>query len=284
MIDYIKGKHNLKHVEPLKGGYSFCDKYKADDYIVKIFDISEYPKLVERMRFMSHLYNKGLRVPCIVAYGKNKEYCYQMLSYLSGDTGNIISNYPKPNQYNIGYEAGKELKEYHKYPLPNQIDIYEFHKQKYEKIQDEFNSLNIHFKYEKECIVYVEKNLKLLKGRTTYQLHGDYHPENMAYTIDGYIGAYDFERNKKTDYVREFERTLYFSRQFSVEFVKGFLEGYEFKEFDVLKLYLVISIFNSFVWAAKYYPKQLEEFHTYSETVVEDFDFLKSDKPLYLGE
>lgn len=282
MIDYIKRKYGIKEITPLEGGYSFCDKYKADDCVLKIFDIDEYDRLVERMKFMTFLFEKGLKVPKIIGYGKKNDKCFQLVEYLKGETGDILSTYKKELQYKIGYEAGKDLVSYHTYEKPEQIDIYRFHKDKFKKIYQTYKEQGISFIYEKECLRYVNNNLYLLKDRPTYQLHGDYHPENMCFNVDGYVGAYDFERNKKTDYVREFERALYFTRQFSVDYVKGFLDGYEFKEYNVLKLYLVMSIFNSFVWASLYYPEQLPEFDRYSRIVVEDFDMLRSTKPLYL--
>jgi len=147
-----------------------------------------------------------------------------------------------------------------------------------------FKKTGIEYEHEKLCINYINNHIYLLKDRRTYLLHGDYHVENMSFDETGYLGAFDFERNKKTDYVRDLERVLVFTRQFSLPFTKGFLKGYDFKEYEILKLYLVMGIFNSFIWAYKDYPDDIPMFKELADMIISDFDGLRANTPLYMED
>lgn len=282
MIDYLKHKYNLHDIVPLEGGYSFCKKFKTSKYVIKIFPLSEYEFMKKRLSFLDKLLKLELKVPVVFSYGTYKDECYQILSFIDGMSGKELSKLPLNTQYDIGVESGKELKAYHTVSMSDSVDIYKQHKEKIFKIFSEYKKLKISFEHEKLCINYINNNLYLLKGRKTYILHGDFHAENLAFDENGLNGAFDFERYKETDYVRDFERVMVFTREHSLQFVKGFLNGYGFSEFKILKLYLVMGIFNSLVWSRKYYPDQEEYFVKLANRVMDDFDALKSDTPVYL--
>ena len=284
MVDFLKKKYGFKSIVILKGGYSFCDKYLADNFVVKVYGINELETLKKRKKFMVVLREMGLLVTKIIDIGVFKEQCYSVVEFIQGDSGESIIEYDKKLHYSIGLKAGKQLKKIHSVKCDEKIDIFDLQKKKIQTVYREFKKLKISFEHEKIFINYINNNISKLKGRTANYLHGDFHLENIAFDNSGYKGAFDFERFKITDYVREFERICFFSRGVSVEFTRGVFEGYEFEEYDILKLYLAMSIFNSLVWAKKYYPDQLEMFKRLSSNILDDYDNFSLQKPKYVGE
>ncbi len=282
MVDFLKKKYGFKSVSALEGGYSFCDKYLADNYVVKVYDIKEFESLKERIKFMKVLTGLNLLVPKVIDIGVFKEYCYSVVEFIEGDSGESILKYDSDLHYSIGVKAGKQLKKIHSVNCEEEIDVFDLHKKKIQATYREFKKLKISFDHEKTFINYINNNISKLKGRPANYLHGDFHLENIAFDNSGYKGAFDFERFKITDYVREFERICFFSRDISVEFTKGVFEGYCFEEYDILKLYLAMSIFNSLVWAKKNYPDQLEMFKRLSTNILDDYDGFALQKPIYM--
>ena len=282
MVDFLKKKYGFKSISTLEGGYSFCDKYLADDFVVKVYNIDEFESLKKRTKFMELLKEMKLRVPKVIDIGVYKEHCYSIVKFIKGDSGKSIVNYDAELHYSIGLEAGKQLRQIHSVKCEEVVDIFDLHKKKIQTIYREYKKLKITFEHEKTFINYINNNISKLKGRTANYLHGDFHLENIAFDSNGYAGAFDFERFKTTDYVREFERICFFSRDISVEFTKGVFEGYEFEEYDILKLYLAMSIFNSLVWAKKYYPEQLEMFKRLSKNILDDYGGFSLQKPKYV--
>ncbi|XMB67211.1 phosphotransferase [Mycoplasmatota bacterium zrk1] len=135
-------------------------------------------------------------------------------------------------------------------------------------------------------VEFIRNNLYILKDRKAQFLHGDFHLENSVFDENGYIGCYDFNRCKYSDYVIEFERASVFSRSFSLEYVIGLFDGYEFTkdEFIVLRLYLAMGLFNSVVWTYKYYPEQMDDNDSLIEMILEDYDDFKLEVPKYYSK
>ena len=282
MIEYLVEKYNLKNVRPLEGGYSFCDKYRTDDAVIKIFDVEHYDRVESRVAFMRKLHESGLKVPSVISYGKHNDKCYQIVEFIDGSSGESLADLPSETQYKIGVEAGKELRRFHSISEPFDNDVYGRTKEKVKRLVSKYKELDLKFEKEKVVLNYITSHLYLLKDRQARHLHGDFHPENMAFDENGYNGVYDFERDEYEDYVRDFERTLFFTRDYSLEYAKGFLEGSEFEEYEILKLYLAISIFASLNWSTVYYPKQYDEFIKCSLQVIDDFNDFKDERPKYM--
>lgn len=231
---------------------------------------------------MTMLYNNGLKVPKVFTYGKHEGSSYQITEFIEGFSGEQLRELPVETQYKIGFEAGTELKQFHQLSSEVNDDVYDRFKVKAIRLVKAYKDLNYSFEKEKEVINYISSHLYLLKGRMSKHLHGDFHPENMAFDEHGYNGVYDFERDEVEDYVRDFERTFFFTSDYSKEYVKGFIAGYEFEEFDVLKFYLSVAIISSFVWSFNHYPEQLEMFDRLAHQLLSDFKDFKGIKPNYL--
>ncbi|XMB85998.1 aminoglycoside phosphotransferase family protein [Mycoplasmatota bacterium WC44] len=287
MSDYlkiIKEKHNIKELILLEGGYSFDEKYhfySNSHYTLKIYDISQSDSVKRKLKVMKKFLEMGVRCPEVICYGEVDNKCYSIVTFIEGETGQEIVKYSNDLQYEVGLASGKELKIMHSLEYDESIDIYEFHKSKFERVYNEVKELGIKIEKEQIILDFIHDNLDLLRNRPTKILHGDYHLENSVYNNMGYVGCYDFNRMKVTDPIRDFERSSVFSREFSVPYVKGLFDGYGFNKdnFKILKIYLALGIFNATLWTYKLFPDQIDHDNQLTKMILDDYNDFKLDVP-----
>lgn len=285
-LEHIKNKHNIPELIKLEGGYSFDEKYhfySDGHFTLKVYNIEQSESVKRKLEFMKKYFKLGVKCPEVVSYGEIEDKCYSIVTFIEGETGSDITKYSDELQYNVGFDSGKELKIIHSIESDKTIDIYDFHKDKFDRIYKEVKDLGIEIYNEKVVLDFINNNIHLLKNRPTKVLHGDFHLENSVFNENGYVGCYDFNRLKITDPIREFERSSVFSREFSIPYVKGLFDGYGFdkNDFKILKIYLAMGLFNAALWTYKYFPEQTEFNHKLDKMILDDYDNFNRDLPVW---
>ncbi|QVK18548.1 phosphotransferase [Mycoplasmatota bacterium] len=270
--NYFKNKKIIK-VEPILKGYSFDKKvYLEDDknnqYVLRVSDFSEYDKKQKEFEVMKQVEKLNVKMskPLYIGVNEDEDVCFQLVSYLSGqDASETLSLYSEDEQYNIGFEAGIELKKMHKLVAPkNYPDWFLVKSKKNNRYINAYKELGIYIKGEEKIFNYMNENMDLMKNRPNHFQHDDFHVGNIIVEDKSYKGVIDFNRYDYGDPIHDFYKVPMFSTEISIPFSVGQIDGYFNHQvpksfWELYTLYLSMSFIPSIVWSKKYYPEDLEE-------------------------
>src|SRR5690554_5276962 len=149
---------------------------------------------------------------------------------------------------------------------------------------DEYKKCGIKVKNDNKAIEYVKDNLHLLKNRPQTFHHGDYHVGNLILTSKDTLGVIDFNRWDYGDPYEDFYKMMLFSREVSIPFTKGQINGY-FDDgvpkdfFEILALYLADVILYSVVWAIPYGEEEINTMLRLADMIFSYYDYFNTVVP-----
>lgn len=191
-------------IEKINKGYSQDRKYivhfngNSGKMLLRVSSINEYEIKHREFTVLQDLAAYHVRASKPVHFGvlENLNICYMVLTYIDGsDAGELLPQYTSQVQYNIGLEAGRDLKRLHQYPAP--IEMLPWHDRKrfkHLKYIEEYKTCGITLKDDHKFLGFIEDRLHVMKDRPNVFLHDDFHVNNLIVKDEGYAGVIDFNR------------------------------------------------------------------------------------------
>ena len=121
-------------------------------------------------------------------------------------------------------------------------------------------------------------NAHYLKVRPNQFQHDDFHLENIILKDKKYAGVIDFINFDWGDPFHDFVKVSLFSRETSIPFSVGQINGYFNHNIPedfwrLYSIYAAMAIFSSVVWSIKKSPQQLDKMIERIYVVLEDHTF-----------
>lgn len=274
---------NAKEFVELKKGYSNDQKYVIDqNYLLRIFPIREAAKRQEEFLTLHKLHELSKYVPEGLEFGeiKNLQKAYMVLSFLPGvDAEEGLCRLTEEGQYAAGFSTGNELKKLHTLSAPlHQPDWEHVKAAKINNYMLEFEKLDLDQNIMLILQMYIESNLYLLKDRPNKFQHDDFHPSNLLIHNNSFSGIIDFQRMDWGDPIHDLQKLGFFSKQVSIAFTKGILDGYHDGQliddsfWKLYSFYSAVHIVSALVWGKKRSQSQFDLLFDYSLDVLKDHD------------
>lgn len=283
-------------IERIYKGWSkdrkFFIRNKSDEkLLLRISDIDVYEFKKKEFENMKDVYNLGINSSRPIDFGTcgDGKYTYSLLSWIEGKSADeVIMNLSSEEQYKYGIEAGKILRKMHTIPAPiNQEDWEERMTKKISGYLMRYEECGIRVLNDEFVIKFINENWHLLKNRSQTYQHGDFHIGNLIITPDNSIGVIDFNRWDYGDTVEEFYKMILFSREISIPFAIGQINGY-FENgipddfFNILTLYVAGVILGSIVWAIPYGSDEVDGMIKRAKMILDDYDNFNTTIPKWL--
>lgn len=284
---------DFQEVKKIDKGFSHDEKYfvlmkhSDEKFLVRFFPIEE---IDERLREFNLIKEIGIHSPKTIQgknYGVIRGKGYMITNYVEGvDAEEILPTLSEETQYSIGYEAGQELLKIHQVQAPEHIENWGERKQrKHLRYLEAYRHCGFKLKHDEKLIQFISDHLHLMENRPNVFLHDDYHPCNLIVQNGVFNGVIDFGRYDWGDPIHEFLKTGQFSRNISIPFSIGLIQGYSqgkepSEEFWTLySLYLAMSIFSGIVWSLKVAPDTFESMLDKINLLLLDHHYFDEVKP-----
>ncbi|KOP71133.1 aminoglycoside phosphotransferase family protein [Cytobacillus solani] len=282
-------------IEQINKGFSNDNKYvvkMADGkkYLLRTAAIDQYERKKSEFNLITDLQNYCIQSPQPIAVGKVEELnlCYYLLSYIEGeDARELLPFYSIQDQYKIGLFAGIDLAKIHAVRAPASIDHwYDRIMKKHQKYVEAYWSCGLKIRGDYEVINFIDKNERLLINRPSRIQHDDFHVGNIIVENRQYAGIIDFNRYDWGDPYHDFLKVGLFSREVSIPFSIGQINGYFNEEipedfWTLYSIYLGMSIFSAIVWTIKVVPENLNEMIERIYQILEDHKNFELTKPIW---
>ncbi|MFS0782731.1 aminoglycoside phosphotransferase family protein [Bacillus sp. 1P06AnD] len=276
--DYIRKTTSIRK---LSKGFSFDEKYVIDEaYLLRIFPLEEYAKRAEEFETIGRLNVYSDFVPRALEMNviENPQKGYMILEYLPGGDGEEALGYLQPDsQYEVGVDAGKELKKLHKLPAPDGFPSW--HTAKTEKVGRylaELRNMDVDQSLKDMLQSYISEHEGHMKDRPNTFQHDDITPSNLIIHNGKFAGFIDFQRMDWGDPIHDLQKIGFFSKPVSIELAKGIIDGYHGNEkidasfWQLYTLYSAIHIVSALVWGLKMGKDQYELLYKNSLEVIKD--------------
>jgi aminoglycoside phosphotransferase (APT) family kinase protein len=285
-------------IDQIKKGWSKDKKYYIETkngykLLLRISNIDTYHGKKKEFETMKEVSRLGITMSTPVDFGKcgDGAYVYSLLSWIDGDAvDEAIQTISEEKQYTLGVEAGKMLRRFHSIPAPMEQQDWEqrmlkkinYHLEKYSE-----SGIRVHG--DEHATAFIQDNFFLLKERPQTYQHGDFHVGNLILCPNGTLGVIDFNRWDYGDPFEEFYKMMLFSRELSIPFAKGQINGY-FENaipnsfFDILALYLADVILYSIVWAIPFGTDDVNGMIKRAKMILSDYDNFTTAIPKWLIE
>lgn len=279
----------------IKKGWSGDKKYliqpiSGPRFLLRKSPISEYKRKALEVLYMKKLFVMGLPISEPLDIKKVKNDVYTLFSWVEGmDAVEVLPRLSEEEQYRLGVEAGKRLKQIHSIKAPENSEEWEnkYERKINQKIQGYHDSP---VKYEKGELFldYVERNKHLIQARPSSFQHGDYHVGNMILSAENELSIIDFNRWDYGDPREEFNR-IDFTAQLSPLFATGQVDGYfsgqpdpEF--FTLLLLYVATNTLSALPWALHFSDAEVQTMKKKANNVLKWYDNMTRLIPRWYDE
>jgi aminoglycoside phosphotransferase (APT) family kinase protein len=287
---------NAVALETIHKGYSTDKKviiHLQDDkkQLLRLFDLAEYKQKLVEYEYLTTIEGYGVKCSKPLACGKLAvlDLGYILLTYIEGnDASGELPELNETEQYEIGFETGKELLKMHQFEAPASVSPWYDRKiAKHRKLMDEYAELNVPFKHESKIISFIESHIELMQDRPNLFQHDDIHVGNIIVKNRRFSGLIDFNRYDWGDPVHDFLKMGMFSKEVSIPFSIGQVQGYHQSEepdelfWKLYALYLAMSLFASIVWVWKVVPEEKDSLLGKIALILEDQNNFDSYKPTW---
>jgi len=287
MEEQIKAEINLlknsQEIRKIHKGFSSDEKFLVilgdnTKVLLRLFELHEYDSKRTEFSILEKMQELGIRCLRPIQIGRITNRGYLITSYIEGeDAQEELPLYSETEQYQIGFQAGQELRKMHHYEAPQHISSW------YErKVEKHRNYIQAYFKGDQrvkndhKIIRFIEENIHLMKNRPNLFQHDDFTVGNIIVKDRAFAGVIDFNRYDWGDPIHEFLKVGLFSREVSIPFsigqIQGYFNGQEPEEpfWHLYSLYLAMSVFSSVVWTMRTIPDDMENMLKKIERVLDD--------------
>lgn len=284
---------NCKEVIEIKKGFSSDEKFlihTQDDnkkLLLRVFNLEDLDPKRTEYAILEKMQEYQVTCSRPISIGEIENRGYMITSYIDGkDAEDEILKYTEQEQYNIGIEAGKELKKMHQMPAPDYISSWYSRKvEKHKKYIDAYLACEVKVKNDDKIMKFIDENIHLMKSRPNLFQHDDFHLGNIVVSDKKFAGVIDFNRYDWGDPIHEFLKIGIFTRGVSIPFSIGQIRGYfNNREPDedfwrLYSLYLAMCVFSTVVWTLKTVPNNMNEMLEKVYMYLEDHDYFSRLKP-----
>ncbi|RXE56231.1 hypothetical protein ABH15_08790 [Methanoculleus taiwanensis] len=296
------------HAEEIREGYSDERKYVlslqgGENLLLRITEPADEAIIRRKQAEFNVIRDLGRysdKVPEAKYFGVSKDnhLCFIVLRFIEGTAAEqCLPDLPDDVQYAIGVAAGEELKRMHAMKAPAWYPGW--YETKTRKHAYYLRSLA-------ECSAkpegvdldaiqaYVESGMDLMKNVESSFQHDDYHPANIIVRGGAFGGVIDFNRYDWGDPIHDFYKIAHFSRNISVPFSVGQIDGYTGGKipnnfWKRYALYVAMSVVPDIVWSHRYSIRtgttdQIERSQKTIQTIWCDHDRFEADVPLWYHE
>jgi len=267
----IPGSKDWKKIDLVDKGWSGDKKYHIiteDNHqlLLRVADISAYEWKKEEFKVMELINSCNILMSRPIDFGicNDNKNVFTLLTWLEGtEAENHLPTFTAEEQYYLGFNAGKALRELHNFPAPANLKPWSHRFNN--KIDQKINNYKAcEFKIEKDnkLIDYINDNRFLLENREQTFQHGDFHIGNMIITKSNEVGIIDFNRYSFGDPWEEFNRIVWCAQN-SAHFASGRINGYfqgevPEKFFRLMALYIANNTLSSVPWAVDFGEKEVK--------------------------
>ncbi len=292
-ISFLRNYSSVRYVDK---GWSeekkfYVETTEGGKFILRISPRDSLDRREREFEVLAKVAGLGINMSQPVDIGKSVsgKYTYVILSWVEGDSlDEVIGKLNQEDQYRIGLEAGRTLKKIHSIAPPEKRERWsEKMERKIRFRLEKYSDSGLEIKNDHLARKFIGANLHLLNNRPQVFQHGDYHTGNLVLTPERKLGVIDFNRWDYGDPFEDFYKMEMFSRELSVPFCRGQLDGYfpggipeEF--FPLLTLYLASVVLYSAVWAQPFGEEEVKYMKKKAEEVMADFQNFESTLPLWL--
>ncbi|MEX2460842.1 MAG: phosphotransferase [Paenibacillaceae bacterium] len=264
--------YNAIAIEPIHKGVSTDEKVMIhmpnnEKQLLRLFDLAEFEQKQLEYETIRALNGFVFKCSMALACGRLLDYnlAYMLLTYIEGeDARDELPKLTEAEQYQIGFDAGRELLKMHQLKAPPHISPwYDRKVVKHRECVRAYAKLNVKFNNDSKVIDFIEDHLELMKGCPNLFQHDDIHIGNVIVKERKFAGLIDFNRYDWGDPVHDFLKMGMFNRQLSIPFSIGQIDGYHSSHapnelfWQLYALYLAMSLFDSVVWVHEFEPENL---------------------------
>ncbi|MBQ7795626.1 MAG: phosphotransferase [Lachnospiraceae bacterium] len=292
MFKEIHNSSTWKIVEKISKGWSDDIKYKittADDEILllRISDISLFASKKKEYEIIKKYTKQGFSMSMPLDFGicNENQNVYMLLTWLEGmDLEEALAELDEEQQYQLGCEAGRILKQIHSTRLDEQDVPSKSKREKklYQLAQYENSAFRV--EGDVDAVKYVKEHIELIWKEEPVYMHGDFHPGNLIYLDDGSIGVIDFNRWEVGDPYEEFYKLESFAREISIPYCIGQIDAYfdweiPYEFWQALAVYVAHASLYSIKWAEKFGQEEVDAMTARCMMAFEDYNNFRDVVP-----
>jgi len=293
---FIEPLRHVTAVTQIHKGFSCDGKYyvfEGEDkpvYVLRTADLQQRERKFREFEAVRHIHGLGVRTSEPLAFGTIEELdqCYMIMRYVEGeDASDKLPFMTADEQYSVGVEAGRELLKMHQLEAPRNMEAWSMRRiAKHNRHLAEYNRCGVMLPEEQAICSFIEAHLPLLEGRPNRFQHDDFHPANLLVNDGVYAAVIDFNRYDWGDPYHDFLKIAYFSREVSIPFSIGQIDGYFNKQipenfWSLYALYTALTMFGTITWTLEVVPEQLDSMLARIHTVLDDHRNFTTTVPIW---
>lgn len=294
--EHIPSLRKATAISKIHKGFSYDGKYLVYEggdkpaYVLRTAALKQTERKRREFEIVGHIHGLGVRTSEPVAFGTVEalDLCYMVFRYIEGeDASESLLLMTANEQYSVGVEAGQELLRMHEVEAPGNMEVWSARIiAKYNRQLTEYRRGGVKLPEEQAIIAFIEGQLPLLKDRPNRFQHDDFHPGNLLVHGGAYAAAIDFNRYDWGDPYHDFLKIAYFSREVSIPFSVGQIDGYFKGEipgnfWNLYALYSAMIMFGTITWTLQVIPAQLDSMMARIRTVLNDHRNFESTVPIW---
>ena len=286
---------HLLSIEPVSKGWSNDQKYRVQtedgrDCLLRLSDAAAYDAKKKEYEIIRKFAALGFPMSQPLDFGLCEDGVYMLLSWVEGeDLETVLPTLPEQEQYRLGCEAGRILKQIHSIPMDPADQPTTTKREKKLWQLSQYEQSQVRIEGDEAAIQYVKDNIGVIWRIPPVYQHGDFHPGNLIYRPDGTIGVIDFNRWEVGDPYEEFYKLQSFGREISIPYCVGQIDAYfegtipdDF--WRTLAVYVAHASLYSIKWAEKYGAPEIEGMKRRCREAVEDYDGFRAIIPWWYAE
>lgn len=270
--------------EPVCKGWSNDKKYRVltgtgETCLLRVSDIECLAAKQKEYEIIRKFAGIGFPMSQPVSFGISEDgtKVHMLLTWVDGkDLETALPEMPAAQQYRLGREAGRILRQIHSLPLDRQDVPAETKKAKKLRQLTSYENSTVRIPGDETALRYVKENIDRIWQVPPAYLHGDYHPGNLILTPDGRIGVIDFNRWEVGDPYEEFYKLESFGREVSIPYCLGQIDAYfddniPLDFWQTLAVYVAHASLYSIKWAEKFGQDEIDGMVRRCKTALEDY-------------
>ncbi|MCR2806915.1 phosphotransferase family protein [Paenibacillus soyae] len=293
---HIPRLRNATAVSKIHKGFSYDGKYLVYEggtkpvYVLRTAPFNQSESKRREFTAVENIHQLGVRTSEPVEFGTLEalDLCYMVLRYVEGeDASEKLPFMTTEEQYRVGAEAGRELLIMHSVGAPDGMEAWSDRRiAKHNRHLAAYLRCGVKLPEEEAVMAFIESHMPLLEGRPNRFQHDDFHPGNLLVHSGGYAAAIDFNRYDWGDPYHDFLKVAYFSREVSIPFSIGQIDGYFQGEipadfWSLYALYTAMSIFGTITWTLQVVPEQMDSMMDRIRMVLDDHRNFECATPIW---